>query len=120
MNDDWPDDVPRDEHAEAEAATEVIAWTPEGHPRQSLPRHLPRPTTVVVTDQTFCIDGWVILLRREPHWVQWLAQSVSEWCQAPCDEESRRQLLGIIDAVEDAVRRSPDNKRSNPRRPDAM
>jgi len=120
MSDDWPDDVPLDEHAEAEATTEVIAWTPEGQPRQSLPRRLPRPRFVAVTDQTLCIDGWVILLRREPPWVQWLAQSVSEWCQAPCDTETRRQLLGIIDAVEDAFRRSPDIKRSNPRTSDAI
>lgn len=119
MSDDWPEGVPQDDQAEAEAATEVIAWTPDGHPRQSLPRHLPRPKTVIVTDQTLCIDGWVILLPCEPRWMQWLAQSVSEWCQAPCDAETRRQMLGIVDAVEQAFQHSSAIRRGNPRGPDA-
>jgi len=113
MSDDWPQGVPQDDQAEAEAMSEVIAWTPGGQPRQSLPRHLPRPTTVIVTDQTLCIDGWVILLRCEPRWMLWLAQSVSEWCQAPCDEASRQQMIGIIEAVEMALRRSPPIRRDN-------
>jgi len=57
MSDDWPEGVPRDDRAEAEAMSEVIAWTPDGQPRQSLPRQLPRPTTVVVSDQILRIDG---------------------------------------------------------------
>ena len=119
MNDDWPEGVPRDDQAEAEAMSEVIAWTPDGKPRQSLPRQLPRPTTLIVTDETIFIDGWVILLRCEARWMRWLVESVAEWCKEPCDEASRQQILGIIDAVEMALRPSPVIRRDNLRGSDA-
>ena len=113
MSDDWPEGVPRDDRAEAEAMSEVIAWTPDGQPRQSLPRQLPRPTTVVGSDQILHINGWVILPCREDDWMQWLIESVAEWNKQPCDEASRHQLLGIFDALEGAFRRSTLFQRVN-------
>jgi hypothetical protein len=113
MSEDWPDGVPEDDQAEAEAMSEVIAWTPDGQPRQGLPSHLPRPSTVIVTTQALHIDGWVILLRFEPRWMQWLVQSVAEWCEEPCDEASRQQILGIIEAVEMSFLRLPKIRRGN-------
>ncbi len=100
MNDDWPQDVPWDEEAEAMTSSAVVAWTPDGKPRQCLPWWLPRPKIVVVTNSTLIIDGWVIPIQATGRWFYWLTERLDAWNKESSDESNRNQLIGVVNAIE--------------------
>lgn len=68
---------------------------------------LPPPKKIVVGRDALWIDGWVFCLAPiSKQTMVWLLKQVSSWCENDPSEESRAQIMGVLDAVELVVKKN--------------
>jgi hypothetical protein len=65
---------------------------------------LPPPKKIVVGRDALWVDGWVFSLKPiSKQTIHWLVNQVSAWCESDPSEDSRAQIMGVLDAVEQVV-----------------